>query len=396
MSLPESLERAATALPDLADAIRPANGDPHRLLDELAPDGAGRLLTWLLDEAATDADALVEAWGERDEGVAILLATTGEGVSKSGRKLLRRAHHRLRSQGVAVAPAEEKSAERRTVVAKVDRWQAAHVSAPDFRGARMGYLVDSSPSSGARLFEIRFDEGRGILDFKVYNAGRSKVRGFLKSLTENSGRRLFEVDRDALRALVWRAARAQPTDRPLPTSFIEWRGRLFPDELEKQATPGELAAKAIPLADRGAALEAVTDRIRAGEVGPWPPPSDWVGDWMDRGRDGVEGLEGEARGAAIDAWIDEVGAALAADTDHELVARHLAELGWIEGEAGETQRAGCLLAVSAALADDGETASGLARARVESLFEPFLASLRIVESDALATDDPGPDGGGDD
>ena len=396
MSLPESLERAATALPDLADAIRPANGDPHRLLDELAPEGAGRLLTWLLDEAATDAEELVEAWGERDEGVAILLATTGEGLSKAGRKLLRRAHHRLRSQGVAVAPTEEKSAERRTVVAQVDRWQAAHVSAPDFRGARMGYLVDSSPSSGARLFEIRFDEGRGLLDFKVYNAGRSKVRGFLKSLTEQSGRRLFEVDRDALRALVWRAARAQPTDRPLPTSFIEWRGRLFPDELEKQATPGELAAKAIPLAERGAALEAVSDRIRAGEVGPWPPPSAWVGDWMDRGRDGVEGLEGEARGAAIDAWIDEVAAALAADTDHALVARHLAELGWIEGEAGESERAGCLLAVSAALADDEETAAQLARARVESLFEPFLASLRIVESDPLATDDPGPDGGGDD
>ena len=40
MSLPESLERAATALPELADAIRPANGDPHRLLDELAPEPA--------------------------------------------------------------------------------------------------------------------------------------------------------------------------------------------------------------------------------------------------------------------------------------------------------------------------------------------------------------------
>ncbi len=393
MSLPESLERAATALPDLADAIRPANGDPHRLLDELAPEGAERLLTWLLDEASSDAEELVDAWGERDEGVAILLATQGEGVSKAGRKLLRRAHHRLRSQGVAVAATESKPAERRPVVVHADRWQAAHVSAPDFRGARMGYLVDSRPSSGARLFEIRFDEGRGILDFKVYNAGRSKVRGFLKSLTENSGRRLFEVDRDALRALVWRAARAQPTDRPLPTSFIEWRGRLFSDELEKQPTPGELAAKAIATADRGAALEAVTERVRAGQVGPWPPTSAWVGDWMDRGRDGVEGLEGAARGAAIDAWIDEVAVALAADTDHDLVARHLAELGWVEGESGETAKAGELLAVAEALgseARDDEAVPKLARVRVESLFEPFLASLRIVESDALA-DEPADD-----
>ena len=35
MSLPESLERAASELAPLADKIRPANGDPHRLLEEL-------------------------------------------------------------------------------------------------------------------------------------------------------------------------------------------------------------------------------------------------------------------------------------------------------------------------------------------------------------------------
>lgn len=390
MSLPESLERAATELPDLADDIRPANGDPHRLLDELAADAAGRLLTWLLDQASADAEELVDAWGERDEGVAILLATTGEGVAKKGRKVLRRAHHRLRSQGVSVAAAAAAPTEKRTVVSGGDRWQAAHVSAPDFRGARMGYLVDSHPSSGARLFEIRFDEGRGLLDFKVYNAGRSKVRGFLKSLTENSGRRLFEVDRDALRALVWRAARAQPVDRPLPTAFVEYRGRLFPDELEKQATPGELAAKALSAAALDDAMPAITERVRKGELGPWPPTSAWVGDWMDKGRDAVDGLEGEARGAKIDGWIEEVAAALSTDTDQGLLARHLAELAWIQSESGEAGEAAQLLAVSAAIGKDADAVAGLGRARVESLFEPFLASLRIVEEDALAE----PVGGG--
>ena len=40
MSLPESLERAASELGGLADQIRPANGDPHRLLEELNAHGA--------------------------------------------------------------------------------------------------------------------------------------------------------------------------------------------------------------------------------------------------------------------------------------------------------------------------------------------------------------------
>ena len=35
VGLPEALERAASALPAEADAIRPANGDPAQLLDLL-------------------------------------------------------------------------------------------------------------------------------------------------------------------------------------------------------------------------------------------------------------------------------------------------------------------------------------------------------------------------
>ena len=38
MSLAESLERAAVEMPEDADAIRPANGDPSRLLEVLEPE----------------------------------------------------------------------------------------------------------------------------------------------------------------------------------------------------------------------------------------------------------------------------------------------------------------------------------------------------------------------
>ena len=189
MSLPESLERAASELDGLADQIRPANGDPQRLLDELNSDDAGQLLAWILNEEPEAAAEVIQVWGEVDEGAAILLALPDEGIAKVGRKLLRRARHRLRSRGIeAAAPARAATATRRVGGAS-DRWQVAHVSTPDFRGARVGYLVDSHPAGGTRLFEVRFDEARGILDFKIYNAGRSKVRGFLRSLTEGSGQR---------------------------------------------------------------------------------------------------------------------------------------------------------------------------------------------------------------
>ena len=384
MSLPESLERAASELGALADKIRPANGDPFRVLEELEAAEASLLLAWMLDQEAEDGAELIEAWGEEEDGVRAILSVEDGGIAKAGRKLLRKARHRLRSAGVEVAAEEAAPTRRKSVVSSGDKFQAAHVSQADFRGTRMGYLVDSHPSGGARLFEIRFDEGRGLLDFKIYNAGRSKVRGFLKSLTENSGRRLFEVERDALRALVWRAAKAQPVDRPLPTSYIEWRARLFDETLAEEATPGEQIRRALGEGDRGAGLEALCAEVKTGQLGPWPPATAWVGDWMDKGREAVEGLEGDARESAIGGWIDEVAAALVEETDGALLARNLDELAWVRAQEGNEEGAKALLAVSGAIGEDEAAALAFTRARVESLFEPFLGSLRVIEEDPLA------------
>jgi len=62
VSLAAALERAAEALTADADAIRPANGDPDRLLRDLEPAAAVRLLDWLLREAPDAGEELVEAW----------------------------------------------------------------------------------------------------------------------------------------------------------------------------------------------------------------------------------------------------------------------------------------------------------------------------------------------
>jgi len=398
MSLPESLEHAASELTNLSDRIRPANGDPHRLLAELEPDQACELLGWILCHEPGAAEELMGAWGETQEGAAVLLAQSEADVPKPGRKLLRKAHHRLRSQGYEVAPSASSAAAPsvRRVAGSDDRWQAAHVSIPDFRGARMGYLVDPHPAGGARLFEVRFDEGRGVLDFKVYTAGRSKVRGFLRSLTEGHSQHLFEVDRTALCALVRRASLAQPADRPLPTGFVEWRSRLFPESVEQQATPGAEARRALAgAAPPATALEDVIEEIRAGRAGPWPPGTTWVSEQMEKGRARVAELADEARAKVIDAWLEQTARALAETSRAGLIARHLEELAWIRWQSERPQEARALIAVADALPvetpdetpDETRDASSdskssddawsrLAQARVEAIFEPFLEELR--------------------
>jgi hypothetical protein len=391
MSLPESLERAASELADLADQIRPANGDPHRLLEELNSAEAGRLLTWILNEDPEAAGELVVAWGEADDGAAVLVALSDDGIGKAGRKLLRKARHRLRSQGVEIQTPEPTKTKSRRTSGEADRWQTAHVSTPDFRGARVGYLVDSHPSGGARLFEIRFDETRGILDFKIYNAGRSKVRGFLRSLTQGVGQRLHEIEWDPLRALVRRASLAQPVDRPLPTSFVEWRTRLFSDEFDGQSTPGDLARAALGSKDDAEALEQGLEttmaEIRSGQLGPWPPGTAWVGEWMTTGREATADLEGDARGQAIEGWIGQASEALEKETDVALLAHLMDEMAWVRWKSDNEAGARALLAVSASVSTDDSVLRKVSRARIEGLFAPFLAELRVVEQSGLESAD---------
>lgn len=402
MSLPESLERAANDLVDLADQIRPANGDPHRLLEELKPDQASDVLCWILANEAESAEELVEAWGEWEKGAEVLLAVSDEslsdrGVSKAGRKILRRAHHRLRSRGIEVKTEARPAVPKRRPIAVEDAFEAAFLSSPDFRGARVGYLANRHPAGGARLFEVRFDEARGILDFKVYNAGRSKVRGFLRSLSSAQAQRLFDVPRNALCALVRRASLAQPADRPLPAGFMEWRGRVFPESLDDESTPGGLVrAELGDLPTSEAALEDVLPLIVDGTVGPWPPATSWVSGWMDEGREKVAGLEGETRESAIEAWRDSVAEALTEEDDRGLLARHLEELAWVHRQTHGKTEAANLIAVADAMLANQAVHLRIAGARVDSLFAPFLGELRIAvdeSSDDVSQADVAADAG---
>jgi hypothetical protein len=394
MSLMETLERTADALVDLAPTLREADGDPHSLLENLQPEQAREVLVWVLAHADADAGELVEAWGEWEKGAEVMLGVSDEilaeqGVSKVGRKVLRKAHHRLRSRGIEVKTESAKSVSRRPAPVADDPFEAAYLSSPDFRGARVGYIADRHPAGGARLFEARFDEGRGILDFKVYNAGRTKVRGFLRSLSSAQAQRLFDVPRTALCALVRRASLAQPADRPLPAGFLEWRQRIFPESLETESTPGGLVRLELAgspdgssEASLGADLESVIEWVLDGSIGPWPPATSLLSEWMDRGREETEGLEGEARESAIEAWRASVTELLSAQDDRSLLARHLEELAWVRRQTGGLSEAASVVAMADAVASDDDVATRLAGARVDSLFAPFLGELRMGDAES--------------
>jgi hypothetical protein len=268
VSLPAALERAAAALPEQADAIRPANGDPQRLLASLPRAGAAQVLSWLLANEPDAAEELLGEWFEPPAGLEAVLAVDEASLPKAGRKLLRRVRHQLASKGVKLEqPAPAPTVARLPRVA--DELSGAAVTAPDPLGACLAYLVESHPSGGARLFEIAFAEGRGILNVEVYAAGRSKVRAFLRDVTGRRSLTAVEVPSDALRALLVRAAAAQPEDRPLPAGWREWQGHLG-EVAPGTPTPGEFAGQALGEPVEPLDLAPALALVAEGRVGPWP------------------------------------------------------------------------------------------------------------------------------
>lgn len=373
MSLASALEAAAAARPELEDAIRPANGDPERLLDGLAADAAPGLLAWLLANELEAGEELLAEWVDSDRGVAAVLATPDADLPKAARKELRRARHQLRGRGFA-APEKAPAPTVSRLPAVKDDLESAAVSGLDPLGACLVYLVERNPSGGARLFELAVSETRGVFDARVYAAGRSKVRGFLREVAGRSDTPAVDADADAVRSLIARASAAHPADRPVPAEFREWRSHVVGDAAA--ATPAEQVGSELAPAESGNP-EAVRERIAAGLLGPWAD-----GEVLQRAAEKIREL-GESRilvtpaqrqaqadqilqAAAEEAYGGERAAATAA------CFRHSAYVAWKRGEEAAARE---LLGAAESFVARAPAENPLARALLERPLAAMLEKL---------------------
>lgn len=379
MSLAAALEHAASALPDQADRIRSANGDPERLRRALSPQLAGRVLGWLLATETEAGEELAVAWAEDPDAAAHLLAASSEDLPKAARKALRRVLHRLRGRGIAVpeSPPEPVVA---TLRASDDALDAALVTPLDPSGARVGYLVESSPGGGARLFEIIFDSGRGILECNVYTTGRSAARKFLR---EAQSQRVpaIPVPAASLRRLLVLASTAQGS-RPLPRGFTEWRTRLT-RAAEDAKTPGELAREA--LGDGGGSIARALELVRGHEIGPWPPEEASLRAVAERLQALAEGrivVSGAQRREQVDAILGETLAGLYAGGEGPAMVARFEEAAFVYWKQGRDDDARACLAGARSF---GDTAGGgvLGAALLEVALAPLLERLREEEDSSL-------------
>ncbi len=81
------------------------------------------------------------------------------------------------------------------------------------------------------------------------------------------------------------------------------------------------------------------------------------------------------------------------ETDACRLAYHLDEMAWVRWKSDAESSACALLAVSEAIAQDGEELNRLSRARVEGLFASLLIELRVDEQSGLDLADPDEESG---
>ena len=378
VGLPEALELAAGALPSEADAIRPANGDPTRLLELLDVAAAARVLAWLLANEPDDGAELAAAWADDPEaGAAPVLAVSEEELPKPGRKALRRVRHQLRSRGLKVP--EKKPAGLVATLPPVEQpLDEALLSPLDPRGTRAAFLVTSHPSGGVRMFEILIDEERGVLETRVYNTGRSHVHRFVKSFRQRDEFPAVSAPPDAVRALVKRIAAAQPADRPLPRGFSEWRSHVA-DPPEGQRTPGETVREELGAPDpERVLLRSAAEQVRAGALGPWPPAAEVLHPLAEKLGEAARGqviVPGAQRREQLDSVLVEALDELFAEPFGGQTAARFEETAYWHWKRGNEEDAGVCLATARAFREASPRENPVAKAMIEAVLAPVLAKL---------------------
>jgi len=376
VSLSEALEAAASALPSDAEAIRPANGDPVRLLSSLDPDAAARVLGWVLAHRPGEGVELADAWALEPAGEGILLALDEGSLPKAGRKVLRRVRHRLRSRGVeGVRKAPEPMVSSLPPVE--DELSGGYVSPIDPSGTRIAYLLEENPSGGARLFEVVIDDRLGVVDCQVYSSGRSKVRQFLRQVTGRAHFAAAEAPPDSVRAVIARAAAVQAADRSLPQNFSEWRARLT-DVQEGAQTPGELVRQALGDGPAVSDLEPAVELVKQGRVGPWPPSQDALKGLAERLEETISSpliVSGATRRVRVDTVIREFLEETTTEADAAREAHRFRESGYVFWKRGDEEAARTCLAAALAFESSPIGENPVAHAMLEVPLAPLLEKI---------------------
>jgi hypothetical protein len=232
-----------------------------------------------------------------------------------------------------------------------------------------------------------------VVGVEVFNAGRSKIRSFLRDAMGRKELPAVEAPPESIRALVQRIASYQSAERPAPRAFAEWRSRIAsPPQGTK--TPGELAREALA-EDPGstapaAACERAIGLVRDQSVGPWPPPREILEKLAERLKEvgsGVVIVSAAARQENVAAALREAVEEIFEPDVGGRTAERYEETAYVFWRRDQLEDARACLAAAAAFRERGSEGMEIGQAMLEVTLAPLLESIAREPEGAGKPDD---------
>jgi hypothetical protein len=235
------------------------------------------------------------------------------------------------------------------------------------------------------VFEVVFDDARGIGGFRVLQAARGNARRFLKDLARENKGVAEELPADAVRAAVAFAAQRQPKDRPAPRGFAEWRTRVAGAPAGTKL-PGEIAEAALGASVTPEDLRAAVSLVEEGKLGPWPPLREQVLPILERVRSDLASplvVSGATKAARIEDRLGEAVSELHDADANAVTAHRCRESAFAFWRSGDEPAARACLAAAREFTNAKPADNVVARALVERVLRPAFEGL-AREAEAAA------------
>jgi hypothetical protein len=224
------------------------------------------------------------------------------------------------------------------------------------------------------LIVAALNETLGVVEFDVFNSGRSKIRQFIRDTTNRKEYPSVAAPVDSVQTLIHRIAGYHPGDRTLPRAFSDWRSRIKPDDALE--TPGELARRELAEPeDAEKAIERITGLVRDRKLGPWPTATEIlapIAESLGDASTGVVIVSPTARQEQVDLAIDEAIDTVFDETFAARTAERFDESAYFYWQLDQIDDASACLAAATAFRNQDPGSRGIARAMLEVILAPVL------------------------
>ncbi len=179
----------------------------------IQPELDGRLLDWIAAQGTIEAAQVLQRF-------------LAEAEDKSRVKQVKKALHRLRSQGVEIDDgnaAEQGGGFSMAIESGVLQDARAYVTSIDGRGARLVWVLWRGPSGGSRLLQAVVDDTAGVREAEVATVTRQGFREYVEQMQANPTVLLQQVPlASATSTLAAAAAHTEERGGELPSAYAKW------------------------------------------------------------------------------------------------------------------------------------------------------------------------------